>query len=86
MREAERSRVQRLAAEAARAPPASAPEACAALVLEARAVDRIAEQRNADRGEMHADLMGAPGLQPAFEQRGDRLRPVTEASRSRDSG
>ena len=30
-------------------------------------------------GEMHADLMGAPGLQRAFDQRGDRLLAATES-------
>ena len=38
----------------------------------ARAVDRIAEQRVADMGHVDADLVGPPGLQPAFDQACDR--------------
>ena len=34
------------------------------------AVDRIADQRVADRGHMHAHLMGPTGLEPAFDQSG----------------
>ena len=34
------------------------------------AIDRIAEQRMADRGHMDAHLVGPPGFQPAFDQRG----------------
>ena len=44
----------------------------AELGLEALAIDRIADHGRADRGEMHADLMRAPGLERAFDQRGDR--------------
>ena len=29
-------------------------------------------------GEVHAHLMRAPGLEPAFEERGDRLLPAAE--------
>src|SRR5829696_3318466 len=36
------------------------------------AVDAIAQQGMADMGEMDSDLVGAPGLQPAGEQAGDR--------------
>src|SRR5258708_4855337 len=42
------------------------------LGLEASAIDVVAEERMADRGKMDADLMGAPGLQPAGQQAGDR--------------
>src|SRR4029079_16042923 len=45
----------------------------AQLGLEAGAVKRIADQRVADRAQMHAHLMRAPGLERAFEQRGDLL-------------
>ena len=40
----------------------------ARLGLETRPVDRIAEQRMADMGEMDADLVGASGLQPAGDE------------------
>ena len=41
-----------------------------ALTFFARAaIDRIAEQRMADRGHVHPHLVGAPGLEPAFDQR-----------------
>ena len=36
--------------------------------LEAAAVDLVAEERMADGGEVHADLMGASGLEPAGEE------------------
>ena len=45
----------------------------AGLGLEVRAVDGIAHQRMADMGEVHPDLMSPSGLEPAGEQRGDRL-------------
>src|ERR1700685_3420864 len=32
----------------------------------------IADQRVAQMGQMHPDLMGAPGFQPALDQGGDR--------------
>src|SRR5260370_40575740 len=41
--------------------------------LEMRAIDAVAEQRMADMGEMHPDLMGAPGLELAGQERRDRL-------------
>src|SRR5262249_34198922 len=40
----------------------------ASLGLEAAAVDGVAEQRMPDRGEVDADLVGAPGLEPAGEK------------------
>ena len=43
------------------------------LGLEARAVDVVAQQRMADMGQMHPDLVGAAGFQPAGEQARDRL-------------
>src|SRR6188768_1547767 len=43
------------------------------LGFEARTVKRIADQGMADRAQMHAHLMRAPGLERAFEQRGDLL-------------
>ena len=45
----------------------------AGLGLEVRAIDAVAQQRMADMGEMHPDLMGAAGLELAGQQRGDRL-------------
>ena len=45
----------------------------AGLGLEVGAVDGIAQQGMPDMGEVHPDLMGAPGLELAGEQRGDRL-------------
>src|ERR1700730_14730497 len=36
--------------------------------LEAAAIDRVAEERMADRGEVEADLMRAPGLEPAGDE------------------
>ena len=42
----------------------------AAAARPAAAIDRIADNRMADMGHMDADLMGASGLQPAFDQRG----------------
>src|SRR5690606_27063309 len=39
---------------------------------EAGAVGAVADDRMADRREMDADLVGPTGLQPAFDQRGDR--------------
>src|SRR5262249_2193543 len=38
------------------------------LGLEAAAVDVVAEERMPDRGEVDADLVGAPGLEPAGDQ------------------
>src|SRR6516164_35533 len=38
-----------------------------------RTIDGVAEQRMADMGKVHPDLVGAPGLEPAGEQRSDRL-------------
>src|SRR5262249_25089890 len=38
------------------------------LGLEAAAVDVVAEQGGPDRGEMDADLVGAPGLEPAGDE------------------
>src|SRR6266481_6751285 len=40
----------------------------AGLVLEAAAIDGVAEERMPDRGEVDADLMGAPGLEPAGDE------------------
>src|SRR5262245_66119172 len=38
------------------------------LGLEAAAVDGVAEERMPDRGEVDADLVGAPGVEPAGDQ------------------
>src|SRR5689334_18425071 len=38
-----------------------------------RAVDGIAEERVADMGQVHPDLMGAAGFELAGQQRRDRL-------------
>src|SRR6187399_1031967 len=43
------------------------------LGLEAGAVGIVAEQRMAQMSQMHADLMGPAGLQPAGEQARDRF-------------
>src|SRR5205807_7327451 len=40
----------------------------AGLGLEAAAIDGVAEERMPDRGEVDADLMGAPGLEPAGDE------------------
>ena len=42
------------------------------LGLEAGAVNIVAEQRMADRGQMDPDLVGAAGFEPAGEQARDR--------------
>src|SRR6185369_10819111 len=39
-------------------------------VARAAAIDGVADERMADVLEMHADLVRAPGLQAAFDQRG----------------
>ena len=56
-----------------RAPARAARRQQRRLGLEAGPVDVVAEQRMADMGEMHPDLVGAAGLQPAGEQARDRL-------------
>src|SRR5258707_7497379 len=40
----------------------------ASLGLEAAAIDRVAEEGMPDRGEVDADLMRAPGLEPAGDE------------------
>src|ERR1700745_1259398 len=40
----------------------------ARLGLEAAAIDRVAQERMPDRGEVDADLMRAPGLEPAGDE------------------
>src|SRR5258708_6324260 len=45
----------------------------AGLGFEMWAIDAIAQQRMADISEVHPDLMGAPGLELAGQQRRDRL-------------
>src|ERR1043166_6919811 len=45
----------------------------AGLGLEMRAVDGIPQKGVADMGQMHPDLVGPPGLEPAGEQRSHRL-------------
>ena len=50
----------------------------ARLGLEARAVGCVAQERMAGMGEMDADLVGAAGFQPAFDQAGRRF-PVLAA-------
>ena len=64
--------VQRLAAESGQGCPALGAE-MAGLGLEVRAIDRIAQKGVADMGQMHPDLMGAPGLELAGQQRRDRF-------------
>src|SRR5688572_16278548 len=43
------------------------------LGLEAGPIDGIAQERVADMGEVHPDLVGSPRLQLAGEEGGDRL-------------
>ena len=45
----------------------------ARLGLEMRTIDRVTHQRVAGMGEMHPDLMGAPGLELTGDEHGDRL-------------
>src|SRR5450759_4240211 len=45
----------------------------AGLGLEAGAVAGVAQDRMADMGQMHSNLVGAAGLQGASQQAGDRL-------------
>jgi hypothetical protein len=68
MREAQRRGVQRLAREGR---DGAAPPGRQRLRrhLAAPAIDRIADQPVADMGHVHPDLVRAPGLQPAFDQR-----------------
>ena len=56
----------------------------AQLGLEAPAIERVADQGMADMGEMHAHLMGASGLERAFEQGGDRSLAPFAASERRE--
>src|SRR6478672_9943807 len=39
-----------------------------AVRLSGAAVDRVAKESMSDRSHVHPDLMGAPGLEPAFDQ------------------
>ena len=64
--------VQRLAPEAGQCSLALGAE-MAGLGFEMRAIDAVAQQGMADMGEMHPDLMGAPGLELAGQQCGDGL-------------
>ena len=56
--------MQRLAPEGGQGGLAFGAET-AGLGLEVRAIDAVAQQGMADMGEMHPDLMGAPGLELA---------------------
>ncbi len=69
MDEAERGGVQRLAVKIQ-------PFQYLAMRRPGPAIDRVAEQGMADRGHVDPDLVGAPGFEPAFHQRGvpERLR------------
>src|SRR5262249_50628587 len=40
--------------------------------FEAAAIDRVAEERMSDRGKVDADLVRAPGLEPAGDEARDR--------------
>ena len=44
------------------------------LGLESRAIFRVANERVADMGHVHPDLVGAAGLQTAFDERGEARR------------
>src|SRR6185503_676374 len=77
MHESKMRSMQRLAAQSGKF-AAQRLGKLAQLGLEAGAVKRIADQRMADRAQMHAHLMRAPGLERAFEQRGDLLFSAAE--------
>src|SRR5439155_4039186 len=64
--------VQRLTPEGGERRLASGAE-MAGLGFEMRAIDRIAHQGMADMGQMHPDLVGAPGLELTGQERRDRL-------------
>ena len=85
MLETERLSVQRLTIKRRSAPGRRVEPV--RLGLEAGAIDRIAEQRMADMGEMDPDLVRAPGLQPARDQRrrpsGSSTRQCVTAMRPR---
>ena len=50
----------------------------------AAAVDGVADQRMPGEGHVHADLVGAPGLEPALDQRrAGALRPNRSSTRAR---
>ena len=70
MNEAKFRRVEGLAAEVKRVEQLANP------LMRRPAIDRIAEQRMADRRHVDPYLVRAPGLQPAFYQRG--VAPVLE--------
>ncbi len=74
MLESEGGGVERLPAERSERRLASSPSS-PRLGLEARAIDRVAQERMADRGHMNADLMRAAGLQFAGDEacRSERL-------------
>src|SRR5665647_3586009 len=48
--------------------------------LESGAVGGVAQDRMADMGQMHPDLMGPAGFEGAGEQAGDRLAVVAAVS------
>src|SRR6202789_3410178 len=78
MMEAEQPGMQRLAREIARRLIGHGlRRVLRARRLAGAAIGRIADQRMAQMGQMHADLMGAPGLQPALDQAGERPRAET---------
>ena len=71
--------MQRLASESGQGHWPCAAE-MAGLGFEVRAVDAVAHQRVADVSKMDPDLVGAPGLELARQQRRDRLAvPALEA-------
>ena len=60
--------MQRLAPERPQGLAAASAARRLALVLKPAAIERVAEQRMADMGHMHADLMRAPGLELAAHE------------------
>src|SRR6185437_9017363 len=77
MHESKMRSMQRLAAQSGKFAAQRLGKA-SQLGFEARTVKRIADQGMADRAQMHAHLMRAPGLERAFEQRGDLLFSAAE--------
>src|SRR4029078_12354002 len=81
MGESERGRVQSLPLEAHELLLQRLRQS-AQLRFESLAIDRIADERRADRGEMHAHLMRSPGLEVTCEQRRNGLWATPSGSRA----
>src|SRR5262245_24487616 len=87
MHKPELARMQRLAAQSCERCLRAGAE-LARTRLEARAVSHVAEERVADVGEVHADLVRAPCLERELEEAGDGLdcRPVSLEHRVASDG